>query len=409
MRIAYGKLGRSIPLTREDSSNIGGDIEVVNLLHRLLAEGHEVHLIGRNRSNQRRPFPQPQPMIASSPLVNHWAPGGAYDDPPEADRHMGDKFLRYDKWLTECAKKLPDFDAVFIWLGQHGSSLHPVPAVRKGKIGTFTNPMISDVNYGYPLIAFCNDTKTRPYFLSPDPRNMIKFRDLWNPDQRTILAQFNTSKKNTFWDENDEKLRKGSTQYKYTGIEMLATSHVHVNRHQRGIPTQLFGVLVNEGYNNLGKKGRLALVQRWLPPMSHIVGTWSESSMRELGQRISPVTLSEVLPTLQKWRATITFPASGTGWATAKPWECFAAGTVCFRAPGYDSQGHIYSRHHMPEDLYDFLTLTYREDLEERVKQLADEKFWQHVIGQQWDYLYASRKRLEGGYKFIGETIDESS
>jgi hypothetical protein len=40
-------------------------------------------------------------------------------------------------------------------------------------------------------------------------------------------------------------------------------------------------------------------------------------------------------------RSTFTTPSSGSGWATTKPWQAFAHGTVCFFHPEYDTQGHI--------------------------------------------------------------------
>ncbi len=40
-------------------------------------------------------------------------------------------------------------------------------------------------------------------------------------------------------------------------------------------------------------------------------------------------------------RSTFTTPSSGSGWATTKPWQAFAVGTVCFFHPEYDTQGHI--------------------------------------------------------------------
>lgn len=222
MRIAYGNLGRSIPLTMDEASNVGGDIEVIMLLNRLVQEGHEVHIVGRNRGEK----------VELNGGVNHWAPGGVFDNCPENSRHKDPVFDAYDAFLQERIKRLPQFDAVLIWLGQHGSSLHPVPAVQDGKKGTWTNPMGSDVNYGYPLVCMVNHLGIKPFWLCPDPRNMVKFRDLWDPKQRDILAQFNTSKPNTFYDERDHVLRKGYTRYNYSLYDWdKATVRVRVPVH----------------------------------------------------------------------------------------------------------------------------------------------------------------------------------
>lgn len=387
MRIAYGKLGRSIPLTYEDASNVGGDIEVVHLLDRMLFMGHEVHLVGRNRGDEYR---------LTHNLFNHWAPGGIlYGDkgPPAPSRSRDPAFDTYDHYLKKKISALPKMDAWIIWLGQHGSSVHPVPAVQEGKIGTFTNPMGSDVNYAYPLVAMVNELNVQPVWLCPDPRNMVKFRDLWNPKQPPILAQYDTSKDNTFYDERDGQLRKGSTRYVYAGIELLAVPNISSvedrGRRLDNPPDRPFGVLVNEGYNNLGQRGRLHLVKTWLKDIEpyELFGTWSESSQKTLGRVIEPVALDAVMPTMQRWRATITFPATGTGWATAKPWEAFNAGCVCIAHPGYDDQDHIYSKSAMGEKLYSFLRPRTYSGLKDRLAQLQDNHTWMDIVCLQYDYL----------------------
>jgi len=396
MKFAYGKLGRSIPLTLDAASNVGGDAEVVRLLHILLDRGHTVHLIGRNRCD----FEHPK-------LVNHWAPGGIFDGAPEASRHKDEKFETYHNFFVERAKLLPnDFDAWLVWLGQHGSSLHPVPAVMNSKKGTFTNPLVSDLNYGYPIVAIVNQLGIRPFWLCPDPRNMIKFRDLWNTNQRDICAQFNWVKDNTFYDEPNDKLREGKTRYVYSGIELLAAPPDDGRRtFTEAPPERLFGLLVNEGYSNLGTRNRLHIIQQWTKGLGEyeIFGTWCEASQRTLNRVITPVKLEDVNRTLGRWRATMTFPATGSGWATTKPWECFKAGVICFKHPDYDSQGHIYSSKFMPEDLYTFLRPSTMSGFNDRLTQLQDDENWRKFACLQYEYFHASHQRLEGGAKMVLE------
>lgn len=388
MRIAYGKLGRSIPLTVGSASNVGGDIEVIQLLNKLLTSPHlsdaEIHLVSRNRNDLEHPR-----------LTNHWAPGGVFDNPPEISRHHDAKFDLYDTWLRDAIMRLPRFDAYVFWLGQHGSSLHPVPAVQEGMKGKYTNPMGSDVLYGYPLVKLANLHGIKPIWLCPDPRNMIKFRDLWDPNQQNILAQHNCSKDNTFYDERDEKLRKGFTRYVASGIELLAVPNDKAGTapasHRR-----LFGMLVNEGYSNLGKKGRCELIMRWLANIDYeIFGTWSDVSQAKLGRVIAPVEFAEVHNTLNRWKATMTFPATASGWATAKPWECFRAGTICFRHPDYDSQDHIYGG--MDQEMRSFLSPISPEGLQRRLEMLHDDEVYARWAQRQNAYYESAIERLDGG------------
>ncbi len=410
MRIAYGKLGRSIPLTLEDASNVGGDIEVVRLFD-ILRQNHEVHLVTRNRGSKH------------ANVVNHWEENGKslFGKAVKASRGMqrfpdDPHWLEYSRIVREGALQLPAFDAWFIWLGQHGSTLSYLPRVQKAKLNDprlqgKTRPLISDVNYGYPIIEILNQLDVQPNWLCPDPRNRIKFRDLNNPSQQPILAQYNTQKANTFYSP-EHGIRKGSTQYQYAGIELLAVpppenkgQYFSWTSHNERDP---FGILVNEGYHNLGPKhNRVEFVKRWLWGLEpyEIFGHWSAPSQVALKREIEPVPLSRVHDTLMRWRSTITFPATGTGWATAKPWECFKAGTICFRHPKYDTQEHIYGKH-MPEELRSFLSPLSTTRMQERIKELENYERWQHFARMQYQYLWESYDRLQYGAKAIHGILD---
>ena len=307
MRIAYGKLGRSIPLSSGGASNVGGDIEVIRLLEILLRD-HEVHLVTRNRSDLKHPN-----------LVNHWDASdrnSTFYDAINASRGMqrfpdDPKFIEYSHLIKTKALELPEFDEWFIWLGQHGSTLSYLPRVQMSRkeldprLKGVTRPLISDVNYGFPIISILNTLKVQPRWLCPDPRNRVKFRDLNEPKQHDILSQFDTKKANTFYSP-EHGLRRGTTSYKYSGIELLAVPPP-VNGMTSECPwvgeepyRHRFGLLVNEGYHNLGRKNRLEFVKEWVPvsrtPVSEmeIFGHWSPSSKAELGMDIEPVALKYV-------------------------------------------------------------------------------------------------------------------
>jgi hypothetical protein len=418
MRIGYGKICRSIPLTHAEASNVGGDSEVVTLLEEFVKRGHEVHIISRTQSKAERPIPG---------VFNHFAPRGIFGDPPmpkwsdPGSRTKGPAFDAYTDYYTRQSSLLPEFDAIFMWLGDHGTSNHPMPGIVKATLGKYTTTRQQDAIYGWPPMAILNalgDARgVRPHWLCPDPRNMIKFRDLWHADQRPILAQFNTSKESSFYHERDDKIRKANLRYSYSGIELLALQR---NKAVSCGPSvghsALFGLLVNEGYNNLPDgKGRKDLVRRWCPPDTPIVGTWSESSVELLaghGYTVSPpVALNDVALQLSQWKATMTFPATNSGWATAKPWECFAAGTVCFRHPDYDTQGHIY-RDDMNVytvqgiGLKQFLSPLTQNAFKERLEMLKNDEVYYTAAAAQFLYLKDSWQRLDGGFIAIDDALN---
>lgn len=398
MRIAYGKLGRSIPLDLANASSHGGDAEVIRLLDSLLVAGHEVHLVGRNQADRTHPR-----------LVNHWVEGGAFGKVPSiSDKHVsGIQFHDAPEYqaMLETAKRgaerLPKFDAWLLWIGPHGAISYCIPPIR----GTaLTRPFVSLVNYVYPIIGTLNQLDVVPRWLSPDPRNMVRMRDLANPNQRPILAQYNTTKPNTFYDPRDGQIRPGKTDYFYSGIELLA------------LPRELppldltterfrFGALINEGYGpKLTALPRRDLVKQWLTPLDgELFGHWSEEGQAHIGRTVQPIPLEHVQAVTKRWQCTLTLPATSTGWATAKPWESFAAGTLCFRHPGYDNQDHIYGKH-MSAELRQFLSVTNEAELIGRVSSLTDLE-WRHFAQLQRAYLEASRERLENGMKHVWEVI----
>lgn len=433
-KVGYAKLGRSIPLDDADLSSVGGDIEVVNLFHRLRRD-YEVHLIGRNRTTQTWPD-----------VVNHWGPGGLFDDIPTLrNRNRGDGYVdnpdnpswkAYVKFMDDRIPQLPKLDAVVIWLGQHGTSCSFLPKV-KGE--GYAIPQQSAANYLFPLVRILNLLDIQPIWLCPDPRNTLKFRDLSNMKQRPILAQYNDLRSTPFWN-----LEKGThynkIPYKYSGIELLAVQHNRGPNALAGDSRKLFGILVNEGRTGKGSGHRVTPrlshlkywvawnldlrydehrtsdgrlygqrfrgTKEWHTRDWEIKGHWSEDSMVELARLVEPVPINEVHETLQGWKSTITFPANQTGWATAKPWECFAAGTICFKHPKYDDQHNIYSKQHMPEGLQQFLSPKTPWEFQDRVKTLEDYDTWYKWARLQHDYLVASRTRLDFGAKEVVDAIE---
>ena len=416
MKIAYAKLARSFPTARSAVSNVGGDIEVVNLLHHLLDEGHEVHLIGQTQRKVECDHPRAEEL-----LVNHW--GYDYDATYNRDqframvepltRQYDDTFWAYEAWLDACASRLPDnFDEVIVWLGHHGTSLHPLPPLRK-KVQSDTGRTTvqqNDLRYSYPIVHAINRHKWQPLYICPDPRNRMKFRDFSHRMLRKVAAQFDEGKEFKGYDP-DAYAGAGQvftmkSYYRYEGVETLAIDHslpdnIDTDTRLENPPISPLGLIVNEGYPYVSKDKRLRLVQEWCEPWLQdpgfaIHGTWSMKSASELfaamhkvyAPEIAPVNFDQVIETLQDWRATFTMPATNTGWATAKPWESFVAGIVCFRHPRYDRQNHIYSASKMPGDLATFLSPLSPAVLEKRVDEmLLDDNAWRLRIGQQYEFL----------------------
>src|SRR5690606_5960135 len=161
-----------------------------------------------------------------------------------------------------------------------------------------------------------------------------------------------------------------NTEYVYAGPELTALDEPGsiVCADQPGPIT--LGVVSNENRKYVGKKNRLDLIKEWVLdnwPDTPLYGKWSKESEEAIGRKVRSIPVEEMYNQLRQFRSTITFPASGSGWATAKPWEAFAAGTVMFFHPWYDDQGHILPIRGRPH-WTDHAGLIAREDLQ----KLAD-------------------------------------
>lgn len=405
MRIGYGKIGRSMPLTLAGCGNLGGDVEcaaVVGELARRHPE-HDFFLIGRNSGE--KPTDVGLPSNVYNPWMN-WAPElrarlnaaglnkGAltHDTQPQVIEIFDDLTLDY----------MRDLDGYVLWVGQHGTTNAPIPSISFP--GRVTKPHDWSIYYASFLMRGVNawrdvdPVNREEVYLNADARNRHKMRDLKWPLRHPVLTQFN-------FKNNLKHERYGDTRlpawvsgdfnwHTVAGSEMgpfVWTSQVHniysrleVNGLRPGTPfgdlisfdndwerPGHLGLFINEA-RTTGMRPELARVnifRDWVAPFDpyFVHGTWSNKSRLALGRSIEPAPWEDYYQHLHSVRCTLTTPSSGSGWATAKPWEAFAAGTVCFFHPLYDTQNNILAD--APE-LRDWLRVTNPEALSVRIKHL---------------------------------------
>lgn len=327
MRIAYGKLGCSTHL--EAASNLKGDLEVRNLLLRLLAAGHTIDLVSKHRG----PLP---PGVRSQ-----WDDTGAFrgviglSSTERADLcdHGVESSPRYVEYAAEVARavrELPDYDAWVIWLGEHNGPCWPLP-LKNSPTG-YCRPYVSRINYAWPLVAALNYRHVVPIWLCPDPRNVLRCDNL-DPQligRRPILAQYDETNRNS--------------RYLYAGIELLAIDHALVDTVTPHAARRPYGAMLNEGSKDSRPLGRRNLARPWILDLQgEMVGAWRPETIAEMGiEQPRVITAAEIPKVVGGWASTIALPINASGWATAKPWEAFALGTVCFAHPAYDDQDHVY-------------------------------------------------------------------
>ena len=364
MKVGYGKLGRSIQLPVSSWGETGGDNEPPILLNKLARAHPEIEfvIVGRNSGGDPRTLGFP------TNVTNGWnedrftatkAIRAKHKDLPTRDRMVAIS----NDLVAATQDMFVDLDHIIMWLGQHGSTNFPIPVV--GKPDEVTQPQEAFINYAGFITQGINHWRDvdplgrREIWLCADNRNYLKGRDLKWPIE-SVLAQYDWEKREKQFRYDDMMKPEDWNMYVDSGSQ-LSEPNVWSNTHRYvysglevcGIPSSTsvsfdwdgrssFGIIINEARTYV-TVNRLDAMRDWVMPLQPdwIHGTWSDEGKRSLGLEIVPLPWSEIWSKIQTVRSTFTTPSSGSGWATTKPWEAFACGTVCFFHPKYDDQGHI--------------------------------------------------------------------
>lgn len=443
--IGYAKLGRS--MTLGDVSNcgtLGGDVEMVPPLKTLAQRHPDDVFIIMGRSNGD---------LSGMPanVVDFWS-----GDKRDALRRgvakirgMGSKgglTIEQHKMVRDLFRELTfdtfrQLDGMVIWAGQHGTTNSPIPKV--GDFRELTKPHDWSAYYAGFLIDGINHWRDiapmthEEIWLNADPRNYLKCRDLKWPLHHPVLSQFNYehNMKHYRWSDGwaaawnpyfnvhtsgrEHNIVESTVHVKYSRLEINGLTPrtpfgdlIKFDDDWAG--RQHFGLFINEARKEVNPRmSRLTAMKEWVKPLdwrvSWIHGKWSAESQAELGfdQPIEPAPWDRYFPLLHSVRCTFTTPSSGSGWATTKPWEAFAAGTVCFFHPEYDKQNNILGD--APPFLGEFLRVKTPDQLRERVLHLnthAGRLDWEMLIKAQrahfdkaiteLDYMTAIENRIYG-------------
>lgn len=435
--IGYGKIGRSMPLTLEKCGNLGGDVEMVAVVKEMALRHPDDRFLLIGRNSGERPQDVGLPPNVFNPWM-HWS-----DPLREAMKKIGikgsmsiEQHIALREFMTELTG--PTFkrlDGVVMWVGQHGSTNTPVPMTADPT--KLTKPHDSYAYYASFLLQGINLWRDQDPFtleevyLNADARNRHKMRDLKWPLVNPILTQYNFENRIKHERYGDPKhFEEFSGLHDVGAVDRIdgvwrstvynVYSRLEINGLAPGTPfgdlisfdsnwdrPGNFGLFINEarsiGINE--RRKRVNVMAEWVLPLDpyFVHGTWSNESQQRLKRVIMPAPWSEYYPLLQSVRCTFTTPSSGSGWATAKPWEAFAGGTVCFFHPEYDDQDNILRD--APAELRTWLRVPTPEELAKRVKHLSqDRQAWMWIIDQQRTHF--ERAMREKRYmKMIEERI----
>lgn len=365
MKIGYAKLGRSIPLTRDRWGFVGGDDEPMLVLQTLARRHpeHEFTVVGKCSAD---------PLTAEngfpSNVTNSWdtireevrlASAGSPSPLSVADKQ------RITRRYMELVQPIfSDLDGLIIWTGQHGTSNNVIPKVGRGW-DDVTSPQDAFIYYGSYLVAGINIWRSadpvarEEVWLCPDARNYVKARDLKWPLLNPVLGQFDWTRqeKNERWGDTRQPAECGfpaskwegshvwvsPQKYVYSRLEICGITPEHMNTEfgpWEG--RKRFGLFINEARAYV-KHNRFDAMRDWVLPLEpdFVHGQWPKASQEKLGRVIEPAPFDQYYDILRSVACSFTTPTSGTGWATTKPWQSFATGTVIFFHPQYDTQGNV--------------------------------------------------------------------
>lgn len=418
MRIGYAKLGRSMPLVASETEF--SDDEPVRLL-RDLAYRHpedEFVILGHNSCDDNETAMLPSNVL--NPWKTEWKQS-LQDLKRGWKSPLGpENQTRVIQWGDD--NILPIFrscDVVIIWLGQHGNTNSMIPSAK----GSWADgPVLlydEFVGYGSYMVRGVNafrqvDPLTREeIYLVADARNYLKARDTKWPLKHPILGQYDWSRKTKFerygdmrspeecgfpeatWD--NDHIWTSKINYVYSRLEISGIMPWQIDSvyseswDYRGH----FGLFINEARAYVGMS-RLKAIQEYVLQLDPVFihGKWGKESLGILGFDIQQAPTTDYFNLLRSVKCTFTTPSSGSGWATTKPWQAFAVGTVCFFHPEYDTQNNILGD--APKELRDWLRVKSPEQLKKRVD---------HLTTNQNDWLWLIRAQREHYDKAVAENI----
>lgn len=397
-RVGFARLGRIIKL---DPASFGmtGDAEAGNLLRRLALRnpGVEWHLVGKSSGFAGAGLPgNVRDAWDGLPQAVAWgATAGAYRCAfcrAPASQHAD--------VLTCCARareaaavedlithRTSNLDAMVVYVGNNTGTNVPIPKLghiwgEERTRETFVTPYVSARQTGAYVVrgvnAFLNrhrGERGRIVYAVPDPRNYLQSRDVawpagWTVDE-PALAQYNWARRASherFGDptppaalgygddarpEPTGTVWRATHHYRHSGLDLALLpddwedwgAPGHGDRHRIGVATTAAYL----PRRDLRRSATLAdWVARELPDVE-IRGRWDERARADLagtGVDVVENRPGEFRSLLESWRSTVVLPPTpahitGLGWATAKPWQCFAARTVAFMIPPVDDQGWV--------------------------------------------------------------------
>jgi hypothetical protein len=389
-RIGYAKLGRCMEFDRT-KFGFQGDAEAPNLLLRLAERNPDVEwvIVGKNDrctqglpANITNPWPVDADWFRNGPVqhINSVKPDrmSSMITIENSPSYLINDMRSYNT-ARDVTRMIAELDGMIVHVGQHGTCSGVIPLIGHtwddvaiDPVTYGTNPQAWTRNYEEFLVDGLNRLGDRTNGRAPvawivtDPRNYLKTRSVkWPTGLGNILAQYEYQRHQrhdrhgdartpyslnfsdiaeTDSDACHSNLWRVRHTYRYGGLELMILPDDwetwgpagYDDRQTIGVATTSFNV----GRRRRSEYVRDYLVNAW--PDVEVFGKWDAVSLVDIADHPVARRPPHEFPShLNRWRCTIALPPLDTGWSTAKPFQCFAARTVCFMIEQLDEQGWI--------------------------------------------------------------------
>jgi hypothetical protein len=392
VRVGYASFGRTMKF-KPSRWGFAGDAEKAQLLYRLARRNPDVEfvVVGHNDADGKFALPNVTDAWANSrlraasspPLPGHyWMPfDTTWTGKPG---YWCSEVSSFEDELVELISRL---DGMIVHVNQHAPTQLAIPNSNRTWHETFTDPDVH-ANRTYDSVkCYCRyvvrglnalgdrtDGHAPVVWICPDPRNYLKARDVkWPNGLDDTLAQYTYERwqrHERYLDRRDPaelgvadwvrtarngELWEARHRYRHADLELMMLPDDWATWNRAGFDDRSpAGVATTSTKASvLGNKTRRSQqVRDYLLaayPDAEVYGKWDAASLDD----VPPNTVRETTPAdfdqlLNRWRVTVSLPIVESGWSVAKPYQCFAAGVLCFYVEQVDDQGWtLPSRRHV--------------------------------------------------------------
>lgn len=351
MQVVLGKFGKSVVFDESKWGAIGGDCEAPRFFACIAKYYPKIDFYMIGKSNMSKMSKQEK---------KKWFPNNNVIDVWEG--FTGSDYVNY---VTKMLRGVV-IDAGAFFGGPTGCANVPdrIQVIAKRNRGEMAKVLEMFQIYVGPMVHYLNETMLDYFTLSPDPRyHPLRARDLFNTAKFTLSQREYSGGVKRITSYEDQSLVVTQIPSYYSRLEAAFFYGMDRPETHYDKKTKL-SFIMNEAITGNVPKGQI--LEEYVLKNKHlnsdlresaeICGEWSKEWTDKYKNFKPSVPYSKMWDKTKSMTYTLLFP-TGSGWCTAKFWECAYCGVIPFMHPQYDDQhwikdeeGHRALRVTSPED-----------------------------------------------------------